>query len=111
MYGKFGKCENCKCQDCMNDLHKLYGLCEECFANVQKERKCRACNVIFPSGNALFRHLKKKPTHMKGSVLSNCDICYYFIDGALRYCTDSNYISRPKGYDLWLERNGLLEKQ
>ena len=69
-YGYYSECKKCESGMCKHDNYIL-PFCDDCFKVMQKKRKCRTCEVIFESGNALFRHLKEKKEHVSEHKLEH----------------------------------------
>lgn len=53
-------CEECQYKEDMKEKYK------------SKQRSCRRCNQLFPSGGTLFKHLKSNPDHCVDIWCFNC---------------------------------------
>jgi hypothetical protein len=67
-YSTFGRCEKCHGKTCYDALRCNGDICDDCMRTMKKKRRCRACQVIFNSGNELFKHLAKYENHNKDYV-------------------------------------------
>jgi hypothetical protein len=58
------QCTRCDTWEEAKGADRATYVCPGCPVRQQTAGTCRTCGTRFPSGNALFRHLKSEPTHL-----------------------------------------------